>query len=284
MKNPETGEMLEVEQINGDYDLAEALGLEITMGRSFSQEYGDSLAMLINESGLKKSGLSNPLESYLVMGEKDTVISRMHIVGVFRDFNMRSLYDEVLPMAIFLNTSIIQQMAIRVESTDTRALIREIEKVWAGIYPEDPIQYCFVDEALHQTYLKEDQSQAIIGAFALLSLFIALMGLFGLSSYTLERRTKEIGIRLVNGAGISDVFYALSGQFAFWILISFVLAAPLSYYIMNRWLQHFAYRTTISWWVYVLALLVSLLVAGITISWQTYRAATRNPVEALRYE
>jgi putative ABC transport system permease protein len=284
MMNPENREKLEVEEIRGDYDLAETLGLEITQGRSFSREYGDSLSMLISESGLKMSGLANPLESYLVLGEKDTVVSRIHIVGVFKDFNMRSLYDEIRPMAIFLNTSVIQQMAIRVESTDTRALIREIEKVWARIYPDDPIQYYFVDEALHQTYLKEDQSQTIIGVFALLSLFIALMGLFGLSSYTLERRTKEIGIRLVNGAGIRDVFYALSKQFVLWILVSFVVAAPLSYYAMNRWLQHFAYRTPISWWVFILSLLVSLLVAAITISWQTYRAATRNPVEALRYE
>lgn len=285
MKNPETGEKIELEEIEGDFGLAETMGLEIVQGRDISPEFGnDSLAMLINESGLRSSGISNPFESYLVLGDKDTTISRRHIVGVFKDFHMRSLYDEIRPMAIFMNTGIIQQMAVRIDSKDTKAVMNEVIKTWQKFFPDDPIQYSFVDEALRQNYLNEDQSQAVIGLFTVLSLFIALLGLFGLSSYSLERRTKETGVRRVNGAGVMDMFYVFSRQFALWILISFVLAIPVSYIAMTRWLQHFAYRTGISWWVYALALLASILVAGITIGWQTYRAATRNPVEALRYE
>jgi putative ABC transport system permease protein len=285
VKNPETGESFQLEEINSDYGFVETLGIELVQGRSFSREFGsDTLAMLINESGLKLSGLKNPLESYLVRGEKDTLVSRRFIIGVFKDFHIRSLYEKIQPMAIFLSPQMVQQMAVRLNSGDNQATVKQIRKSWRKIFPDDPIQYYFVDEALRLNYLKEDQAHSVIGIFAFLSLVIALMGLFGLSSYAVERRTKETGIRRVNGAGIKDIFFALSKQFALWILIAFVIAVPASWYAMNRWLQHFAYRTGTSWWIFLLALMVSLLVAGITISWQTFKAARRNPVEALKYE
>jgi len=285
MKNPENGEKLELEEINGDVGLIETLGIKIIQGRSFSSEFGnDTLAMLISESGLKASGLSKPFDSYLVLGEKDTVIARRHIIGVFRDFHIRSLYDKIHPMAIFLNTSQVQQLAVRIDSRDAQAVVGMIKHAWSDVFPDDPIQFAFTDEALHLRYQKEDQSQMVIASFALLSLFIAMMGLFGLSTYTLERRTKEIGIRLVNGAGLSQIFLVLSKQFIVWTCIAFIIASPLSWFAMKSWLQHFAYRTEISWWVFPAALLLSLLVAGTTIAWQIWRAANRNPVEALRYE
>lgn len=285
MKNPETGESFQLEEIHSDYNFVETLGIELISGRTFSREFGsDTLAMLINESGLKLTGLKNPLESYLFLGEKDTVVSRRAIIGVFRDFHIRSLYEKKQPMAIFLSPRMVQQMSVRLNAGDTQETVRQIRKSWSKVFPEDPIQYYFVDEALHLNYLKEDQAHAVIGIFAFLSLVIAMLGLFGLSSYALERRTKETGIRRVNGAGIKDIFFVLSRQFAIWILIAFIIAVPASWYAMHRWLQHFAYRTEPSWWVFLLALFVSLFVAGITISWQTFKASTRNPVESLRYE
>ncbi len=175
-------------------------------------------------------------------------------------------------------------MAIRLSPDDTKATLHDIEKVWSSVFPEDPIQYVFVDEALRLSYLKEDQAQSLITVFAFLSLIIALLGLFGLSAFALERRTKETGIRKVNGARPVDILFVLTRQFAGWILVAFIIAVPVSRYAMHRWLQHFAYRTEISWWIFLLAFFISILVAGITICWRTYLAAVRNPVEALRYE
>ena len=285
LKNPDTGEEYEVEEINSDYDLVETLGIELMEGRSFSRDYGsDSIAILINETARRKMGIREPLGSVLIRSESDPVRSRKMIIGVFRDFHIRSMYEDIKPMAIFLAPDLVQQMAVRMASGNTRLTLKEIMKKWNVVFPDDPIQYSFVDEALQMNYHRDDQAHALISLFALLSLMISLMGLFGLSAFAVERRTKETGIRKVNGAQPVDIFYVLSRQFGIWILISSALAFPASWYAMHRWLQHFAYRTGISWWIFPMALIIAIAVAGITIAWQTYRAATQNPVEALRYE
>ena len=285
MKNPDTGEEYKVEEINVDYDLVETLGIELKEGRSFSRDYGsDSIAILVNETGLRMMDIKDPLGSFLIRGESDQVRSRKMIIGVFRDFHIRSLYEEVKPMVIFLAPGMVQQMAVRMAPGDTRLTLKEIMRKWNTVFTDDPIQYNFVDEALGLNYRRDDQAHALISLFAFLSLMISLMGLFGLSAFAVERRTKETGIRKVNGAMPADIFYVLSRQFGLWILISSAIAFPASWYAMHRWLQHFAYRTDISWWIFPMALIIAFTVAGITIAWQTYRAATRNPVEALRYE
>jgi len=285
MTDPISGKKLEMEQIMVDYDLVETLGIEMVDGRTFSREYGsDSMAVLINQTGLKMIESKNPLESYLFIGDNDNILTRRAIIGVFEDFHIRSLYEKIQPMLLFLVPGSVQQMAIRLSGSDTRSTLRDIEKLWASVFPNEPIQYVFVDEELRLSYLKEDQAQALITLFAFLSLVIALLGLFGLSAFALERRTKETGIRKVNGARPVDILFVLTRQFAGWILIAFIIAVPASWYAMYRWLQHFAYRTEISWWIFLLAFVISMLVAGITICWRTYLAAVRNPVEALRYE
>jgi putative ABC transport system permease protein len=285
LKNPQTTEEFQFEEINGDFDLIETLDIDLVLGRTFSRDFGtDTTAILINESGLRLLGTDDPLGTTLIRLENDPARASFTIIGVFRDFHARSLYDKVQPMAVLLSPQMVRQLAIRITSANTGITLKEIEKRWKGIYPEDPIQYTFVDEALHLKYKKEDQSFFLISLFAFLSFMIAFMGLFGLSAFAAERRTKEIGVRKVNGATAADILYLFCRQFGRWITIAFLIALPLAWFGMDRWLQHFAYRTPISWWVFALSLLVSLLVAAITISWQTYRAATRNPVEALRYE
>ena len=285
MTDPATGKKLELEQILSDYDLVETLGIKMLEGRTFSREYGsDTLAVLINETGLNMMGSKNPLESYLFMGDSNNIRTRRAIIGVFEDFHIRNLYEKVQPMLLFLVPGATQQVAIRLSPIDTKSTLHDIEKLWSTVFPEDPIQYVFVDEALRLNYLKEDQAQSLIAVFTFLSLIIALLGLFGLSAFALERRTKETGIRKINGARPIDILVALTRQFAGWILVAFIIAVPVSWYAMHRWLQHFAYRTEISWWIFLLAFAISILVAGITICWRTYLAAVRNPVEALRYE
>ena len=284
-KNPITNESFDFEEINVDYDLIETMGIQISQGRSFSREYSsDSMAVLLNESALKMLGLKNPLESNLNRGATVSARSQMRIIGIFKDFHIRALYDKVQPMAVLLNPAISHQMVIRLSSGATKSTYRKIENIWKSIFPDDPVQFTFVDEALHLSYLREDQSNALISLFAFLSLVIALMGLFGLSAFTAEKRTKEIGIRKVNGASVNDIFFILSKQFGSWIGIAFIIATPISWYAMHRWLEHFAYKTELSWWVFALSGIMAVIVALATISWQSYKAATRNPVEALRYE
>jgi putative ABC transport system permease protein len=257
----------------------------MVQGRTFSRDFAsDSNAIIINEAAALMMDIKNPLESYLIRGEGEPILSHKTIIGVFKDFHIRSLYEEIKPMAFFLAPSIIQQMAIRLAPGDNRNTLKEIGRRWNSVFPEDPIEYTYIDEALHLSYLRDDQAHALISLFTFLSLMIALMGLFGLSAFTVERRTKETGIRKVNGATPADILFVLSRQFTYWIMISFTIALPASWFAMHKWLQHFAYRTEISWWIFPFALLISLSIACITIAWQTYRAATRNPVEALRYE
>lgn len=285
LKNPQTGENIDFEEINGDYDLAETLGLTITQGRSFSRTYGmDSLSIMINETGLKMLGMKNPLDNYLIREESDPLRTKKKIIGVFKDFHIRPLYDKIQPMAIFLSPEMVQQMAVRLTKEAGENTLNAIKSKWKEVYPDDPIQYTFVNEGLQRAYSKEDKAYALIMFFAVLSMVIALLGLFGLSAIEAQGRRKETGIRKVNGAMPGHIFYSLSYRFIIWIITAFCISTPLSWYIMHRWLEHFAYRTSLSWWIFGVAAIVSFVAAMITVGWQTILAATRNPVEALRYE
>jgi putative ABC transport system permease protein len=283
---PGKEEKFDLEQIQGDYNLVETLDIKMLAGRTFSPEYGnDSLSILVNEAAIKKMGFSSAAEavdSYVLTESEKPV--KFQIIGVFGDFHIRSLYDEIKPMSIFYNTHIIQQLAVRLKAGDNRKTINEMKKLWLSIYPDDPIEISYVDKELHLSYLKDDQAHSLILLFSFMSLVIALMGLFGLSTNSVEKRTKETGIRKVNGAMPRNILFILSKEFVTWILIAFCIAAPASWYAMHRWLLHFAYKTEISWWVYMVALMISVSIAFITILWQTYKAARMNPVESLRYE
>jgi putative ABC transport system permease protein len=285
VKHPNSGESFQIEEINADYDFIETMGIELIQGRSFSRDFGsDSTAILINETGLKKMGITDPLDSYLIGPEYYPSRSQLVIIGVFRDFHIRSLYEKVYPMVIFLSPAMTRKMAVRVTPESLDKNLELIREKWKSVFPDDPMQVSFADEGIRLKYSREDQTYSMIGMFTFLSIVIALMGLFGLSTFAAEYRTKEIGIRKVSGAKNLDIIYILCRQFGRWIALSFLLGAPVAWFAMHRWLQHFAYRTDISWWVFLLSLIFSVLVAGITISWQTLKAATRNPVEALRYE
>jgi putative ABC transport system permease protein len=285
LKKPTSDTEFQLEEINSDFDFLETIGAELIQGRTFSSDFGtDTMAILINESGLRLLDIKDPLDAVILRPENSPFRSKFEVIGIFRDFHVRSLYDKVQPMVIFLTPGMVRQMAIRLAPSADKMTITEIEQKWKSIFPDDPIQYTYVDEALQLYYSREDQTFFIISLLTFLSFVIALMGIFGLSSFSAERQTKEIGIRKANGAMVSDIFYLLSKKIGRWIMIAFVIAIPISWFSMHRWLQHFAYRTEISWWIFILAFFISILVAGITICWRTYLAAIRNPVEALRYE
>jgi putative ABC transport system permease protein len=285
VKNPVSGESFQFEEINADYDFIETMGIEMLQGRSFSHDFGkDSSAVLINETGLKKLGIKDPLDTYLIGPDYYPSRSRMMVIGVIRDFHPRSLYEKIYPMAIFLSPSMTRKMAVKLAPESLDKIIKLIQEKWASVFPDDPMQFSFVDEGMRFKYLKEDQTYAMIRMFAFLSFIIALMGLFGLSVFVIERRTKEIGLRKAHGSKNIDIIYLLSRQFSLWIGVAFVIAVPVSWYAMHRWLLHFAYKTELSWWIFALSGIISMGVALMTIFWQSFKAASRSPVESLRYE
>ena len=187
-------------------------------------------------------------------------------------------------MVLILAPTRVAQMAIKLDSKLPGSNLMLIEEKWKSIFPNDPFLYSFVDEFINKRYLKEDQNHAMIGLFSLLSIVIALLGLFGLSTFAIQRCTKEIGLRKVNGARSLQVVAMLNKDFVTYVAIAFVIACPIAYYAMNKWLENFAYKTELNWWIFALAGLLALGIALLTVSWQSWRAATRNPVEALRYE
>jgi len=285
LKDPISGESFQFEEINADYDFIETMEIEMLRGRSFSHDFGkDSMAIIINETGLKKLGIKDPLDSYLIGPDYYPSRSKMMIIGVFRDYHTRSLYEEIYPMAVFLSPTMTREMAVRLAPESLDKIMGLIQEKWISVFPDDPIQFSFVDEGMRLKYIKEDQTYAMIGMFTFLSLVIALMGLFGLSVFVIERRIKEIGLRKVHGSKNLDIIFLLSKQFSIWIGVAFVIALPVAWYAMHRWLLHFSYKTELSWWIFALSGFISICVASMTIFWQSLKAAFRNPVESLRYE
>ena len=207
------------------------------------------------------------------------------IVGVVNDFHYNSLHHKIEPLFILFtpNTS-IRSLNIRFDGRNTDRVLELIEEKWHEIMPGVPLQVEFYDDMFASMYREEERFARSIGLFALLAIVISCIGIFGLAVFSAERRTKEIGIRKVNGARVAGIILLLNREFLKWVGIAFLIAVPVSWYVMDRWLQNFAYRTDLSWWVFALAGLTALGIALLTVSWQTWRAARRNPVEALRYE
>nr|WP_320023750.1 ABC transporter permease [uncultured Draconibacterium sp.] len=266
-----------------DADFLNCFDIKLLSGENFSgNESRDNNAILINQELAKKVGWDNPL---------DKTINRdgdLKIIGVVKDFNFSSLSHQIRPVLIMANPdwdgwgySVIN---IRYQTTDIQALVKQIGQMWQKRFPETPYEIGFLDDMLASNYKSLEAQQKIISFFSLLGMIIAVVGLFGLTVFVTKKRIKEIGIRKVNGAKISEVIVMLNKDFVKWVAIAFVLATPIAYYAMHKWLENFAYKTTLSWWIFALAGALALGIALLTVSWQSWRAATRNPVEALRYE
>jgi len=219
---------------------------------------------------------------YDFAGNHDT----LKIVGVVKNFNFESLHNEIKPCGfttgIFANK--YGYVIASLKTTDYAASLKSIENIWAKLNPATPFVYSFLDKDFQRNYEKEQRSSSIIVYFTIIAVLIACLGLFGLAAFSAEQRTKEIGIRKVLGASVADVTTLLSGDFIKLILIAIIIASPLAWYGMNKWLQGFAYRITISWWMFGAAGLLAVLIALATVSFQAIKAAIANPVKSLRTE
>jgi putative ABC transport system permease protein len=205
------------------------------------------------------------------------------VKAVVRDFNQESLKELPHPLAFF-NFPANQYYTVRAEMMDAGGLIDNLQKVWESHYSGNPFQYFFMDDYYDRQYQADKRFSGLFLAGALLAIFLACLGLSGLSAWSIIRRTREIGIRKANGAGIARVMVMLNRNIVRWVVISFIIASPIAWFALQRWLRNFAYRTEISWWSFALAGIAALLIALLTVSWQSWRASTRNPAEALREE
>jgi putative ABC transport system permease protein len=264
-----------------DEQYAEVLKLNLVAGRNFSEEFAtDSSAFLINQTAAKALGWKEPLGKRLGMGD----FYQGPVIGVVEDFHFESFHHEVKPILFMFNRWQPSYLAVRLRPGDIAEGIAAIQKLWKEFVPNTPLQYSFLDQDYQRLYDSEQRVAQIFMAFSVLAILIACLGLFGLASFMAEQRTKEIGVRKVLGASVAGVAALLSKDFVKLVLVAFVVATPLAYFAMQRWLQDFAYRIEIGWWVFALAGGIALLIALLTVSFQALKAALANPVEALRYE
>ena len=263
------------------------LGIEMAAGRNFSQQFStDSLAMILNETAVKAFGFKNNQEALgkrIVRQNSDRGTNIPYtIVGVVKDFHFKSLHEAISPLLMVLNPE--SGLIIKTTGSDVSGLLAMIKAKWKNFGPEDPMDYGFMDDMYNKTYAAEQRTGTILNMFAVLTILVACLGLFGLATYTAQQRSKEIGIRKVLGASAAQVTSMLSKEFLKLILIACLIAFPLSYWAMHKWLEDFAYRTTISSWTFVVAGVVALSIALITVSFQAIKAAVANPVKSLRTE
>ncbi len=269
-----------------DYDFIETLGVEMAAGRTFSREFGsDSTACLINMATVRSLGWENPIGKTIKMTGSPDSDPPFEVIGVMEDFHNKSLHQPIEPLLIRLLSDAASFMEVRIQGNNVTRGIEILEEQWRSIYPSHPaMDYSFLDADLEQLYIAEQRMGSVFIAGAILSIFIACLGLLGLSSFMSEQRTREIGVRKVLGATISNVVLLLSRDFTKLILLAFVVGAPAAYYVMHTWLENFPYRVELSLGVFALSGLAALLIAWLTVGYQAFRAAASNPADALHAE
>jgi len=266
------------------------LGMTIVKGRNFdlARFPTDSSGIIINETAARQLGQKDPLNMQLWRSLDDKVEPRaFHVIGVVKDFNYNSMHDAIHPLVLNVNTPNDRNygaIAVRFQTNDVFGLARQVEAKFHTIMQGIPFDYTFMDNDFNQLYHTEQQRGQIFITFAIFAIFIACLGLFGLVTYAAEQRTKEIGIRKILGAPIASIVSLLSKDFAMLIGLAALIAFPLAWWFMNTWLQGFAYRTGISWWIFPVAGFGALAIALLTVSVQTIRAALANPIKSLRSE
>jgi hypothetical protein len=276
-----TNQQVKMVMMSVDYDYLNTFGLKIAQGRFFSKEFSTdaSDAYVVNQAAVRAMEMEDPIGKELRIWDLNK-----RIVGVVQDYHFESLHNEIIPMAMRIDPNAHYQACIRVSPDRIPDTLAFLEEKWKEVYPEYPFEYRFLDETIQNQYRSEQAIGKIVTVFTILALFISCLGIFGLSSYTAEQRTKEIGIRKVLGATVSSIIKHISKEFVLLVIIANIIIWPLAYFALSRWLQTFAYRISIGWWTFFLTGIAVLLVSLLTVSWQIIRAATANPVDSLRYE
>ncbi|PIB30601.1 ABC transporter permease [Maribacter sp. 4G9] len=281
----ESSQKLRVRAFYVDEEYIPTLGMDIVEGRNFSKEFGNEEdKILINQTAVKTFGLKgNPVGQTLVESTNNEGATKtLWIIGVVKDFNARSLHEPIEPMLMKYDP--YYGLIVRAKNSDMKNLIASLESKWNSYGSGESFGYAFLDELYNETYLKEQNMNAILRIFAFLTIFVACLGLFGLVTFTAQQRFKEIGIRKVLGSSVPQIVGMLAKDFIKLVIVAMVIAFPVGYYLMNKWLQDFTYRIEVEWWVFALAALITVCIAFVTISFRSIKAALMNPVKSLRTE
>lgn len=267
-----------------DFDYISLYKMKVVAGRAFSRDFmtDTTQAMVLNEAAVKMFGYTSPEQA---IGKQFKQWGREgKIVGVIKDFHFRSLQQQIKPLSMRIEEGNLSYLSVSLNTSNLQSSLANIEKAYQKAIPNLPYSYYFLDEFFNRQYKSEEKFGTLFLNFSLLAIFISCLGLLGLASYSTRQRTKEIGIRKVLGASVSNILNLLSKDFLKLVVISFFVAVPVAAYFMHKWLSDFAYRITISWWVFALAMLIALAVAFFTIAFQALKAATSNPTKSLRTE
>ncbi len=295
VKVQENGQLVKkpATQLMIDYDYIETLELEMVAGRPFSKEMGTDRekAYIINETAVKNFGFGTPEEA---IGKEITwnVWNNINpdslkvgpVVGVVKDFNYKSLYEVVESAVLQIFPNVAWKVAVKMETAQLDGSLAQVESVWNTFSPEYPLEYKFLDENFEQMYQSEDKLKTLLGIFTGLAIFVGCLGLFGLAAFSAERRKREIGIRKVLGASVENIVLLLSKDFVKLVLLALLIASPIAWYYMNGWLQDFAYRINIGWYIFLIAGVTVVSIALLTVGFHAIKAATSNPVKSMRTE
>jgi ABC-type antimicrobial peptide transport system permease subunit len=274
------GEEIFFSFITADQDIIQTMGIELKEGRTFSKDIiSDSSAFILNEEAVKRMGLKDPVGK-----EIESFSGKGRIIGVVKDFHFESLHNPISPVIINCKPEWTWLYYARLKGDNIKESIKGLESVYSKMAPGFIFDYNFQDKEYERLYKSESQTGSLVNWFAFVAIFISCLGLLGLTAFTVERKTKEIGIRKVLGASVFDIVSMISKQFLSTVAVSILIAIPISVYFMNNWLQQYAYRINISWWIYAVAAGMVILIALITISFQSIKAALVNPVKSLRTE
>ena len=278
----------DIKFVAADYDFIPTYGIHVVAGRNFSREYSmDTTNFILNEAAIKAIGWKSPQDG---VGKDFQYGGRKgHVIGVIGDFHFESLHQKIVPIVlenfpVSPTDSRFNSLSVKVGGNNIPGALATVEKTWKKYLPETPYQYTFLDERFDKLYESEQRQGTIFTVFACIAIFIACLGLFGLSAFAITQRIKEIGVRKVLGANVSSIVTLLSKDFLKLVFIAAIIAFPVAWYAMTHWLQDFAYRISIHWWVFLLAAILASIVALVTVSFQAIKAAVANPVESLRAE
>lgn len=282
-------ENIELSTASIESDYIKTLGIQLLRGRGFSEEFkADSNAVVLNETALTKLGytLDNAVGKKVFYDFQNQRIA-MNVIGVVKDYHFDGLQKEIRPLALTISpffSAASSYLIVNVKTSNYSKMIGKISKLWQKINPNTPFEYSFLDQDFQKNYEKEERTSQLISYFAFVGIFIACLGLFGLATFTAEQRTKEIGVRKVLGASVLSITKLLSGDFLKLVFIAILVASPLSWWVMDKWLSNFAFKTAITWQTFAIAGFLLILMSLITIGYQTIRASLMNPVKSMRSE
>ncbi len=273
-----------------DYDFLDTLGIELAAGRNFSKEFAtdESSAFIINETAVRKLGWEDPLNKQIIwpssLVRRDAIVKTGRVIGVVKDFNVTSLHQLIEPVILQIRPKNFHGLSARIRTENVPETLAFLKEKIIQFSPLFPFEYSFLDDDFDKLYQADRKVGQIVGIFSFLTIFVACLGLFGLASFTAEQKTKEIGIRKVLGSSISGIILLLSKEFLKWILVANVIAWPVAWYLSRNWMQNFAYRSSIGFWIFLLSGSLALIIAFLTIGYQSIKAALANPIDSLRYE